>query len=194
MTAAAHSRPNRPGHALHLGVAEAGKLKAIAGDHVEALRHYREALRLAAATGAPEVFFRHYTQCVLESLEQTGSHAEVIDFCRNALAHYDALESPLALHRRDHAATLERYAINLVKAGHAAEARAPLEKAVALTKPGDLPIARTVLDWMTRGMQITPRRVLELQEKHGYFCVSADCVEPSRAIPLPEAARATGPP
>ena len=194
MSTAAQTRGKRHSHALHIGIAEAGKMRAIAGDHTDALRHYREALKLAHGNRAPEVFFRHYSQCVLESLEQTGSHDEVIDFCENALAHFDTLESPLALHLRDQAAMLERYALNLIKAGRSSEALAPLEKAVSLTSRGDLPIARTVLDWLRRGMQAAPHRIAQLQARHGYFCVTTDRVEPDRAIPLPELPMATRPP
>lgn len=53
------SDPNR--HILHLSLAEHGKLCLLRGDG-------NEALRLCASARAPEVFFRHYTQCVLEAL------------------------------------------------------------------------------------------------------------------------------
>lgn len=188
MTARATSRADR-GHALHMGIAEAGKLRAVAGDHTEALRHYREALKMARATGAPEVFFRHYAQCVLESLEQTGSYGEVMEFCEKALRHFESIEKPLDLHRRDQAATLERLAINLIKAGRADEAREPLEKAVTLAGRNDVPVARTVLDWMQRGMALKPERICEVQAKRGYFTVTVTSVEPERALPLPETTR-----
>jgi tetratricopeptide (TPR) repeat protein len=168
-----------------MGIAEAGKLRAVAGDHTEALRHYREALKMARSTGAPEVFFRHYTQCVLESLEHTGSYGEVMEFCEKALRHFDSIEKPLDLHRRDQAATLERLAINLIKAGRADEAREPLEKAVALAGRNDVPVARTVLDWMQRGMALKTERICEVQAKRGYFTVTVTSVEPERAMPLP---------
>ena len=177
-------------HAMHMGIAETGKMRAVAGDHIDAMRHYREALRLAQGSGAPEVFFRHYTQCVLESLEQTGAHAEVIDFCENALAHFERIETPLALHHRDHAATLERYALNLLKSGRPKDARAALDKAMPLVKRGDLPIAHTILDWLRRGMTPDARRITDLQRKHGYWTVRADTLDPARAVPLPEHAGA----
>lgn len=180
------NRPPARGHALHIGIAEAGKLRALAGDHADALRHYREALRLAQAARAPEVFFRHYTQCVLESLEQTGAHAEVIAFCEQALAHYDAQGATLSVHRRDRAALLERLALNRIKAGKGDDARAPLDAAMDLAASGDLPVARTVHDWLRRGMRPDPRRVSELQAKHGYYAVTPDRVEPDRAIALPD--------
>lgn len=185
MTAAGGSAAVRS-HALHTGIAEAGKLYAVSGEHMEALRHYREALKLARAARAPEVFFRHYTQCVLESLERTGSHDEVIEFCENALRHFDAIEKPLSLHLRDQAATLERLALNLIKSGRVDEARAPLEKAVALVDRADIPVARAVLDWLRRGMLPQARRIRDLQTKYGYFTVTGDRVEPSRAIVLPD--------
>ena len=59
-----HSR-----HILHLSVAEHGKLCLLRGDVSEALRHFREAIRISVSAQAPEVFFRHYSQCVLEALE-----------------------------------------------------------------------------------------------------------------------------
>lgn len=186
MTGAARTRPAAAGHALHIGIAEAGKLRALAGDHADALRHYREALRLAQAARAPEVFFRHYTQCVLESLEQTGAHAEVIAFCEQALAHYDAQGATLEVHRRDKAALLERLALNRIKAGQADAARDPLDAAVEIAAAGDLPVARTVRDWLRRGMRADPRRIAQLQTKHRYYTVTADRVEPDRAIALPD--------
>lgn len=192
MTAVSRKKGRVTGHALHIGIAETGKLRALDGDHTEALRHYREALRLAHTTGAPEVFFRHYTQCVLESLENTGAHAEVIDFCENAIAHFEALAAPLDLHRRDQAAMLERYAINLIKSGRGEDARDPLEQAISFAGPEDLPVARTLLNWLRRGMQPDLRRIAQLQTKHGYFTVTAQRVEPARAIDLPDVAAGTG--
>lgn len=186
MTGTPRSRPAARGHALHIGIAEAGKLRALAGDHTDALRHYREALRLAQAARAPEVFFRHYTQCVLESLERTGAHGEVIAFCEQAISHYDAQDATLAVHQRDKAALLERLALNRIKAGRGADAQAPLDAAMDMAATGDLPVARTVRDWLRRGMRPDPRRITELQAKHGYYAVTADRVEPDRAIALPD--------
>lgn len=49
-------------HTVHLSIAETGKLFALKNNHVQALKHYREAIQLAVSSKAPEVFFRHYTQ------------------------------------------------------------------------------------------------------------------------------------
>ncbi|HCA23425.1 MAG TPA: peptidylprolyl isomerase, partial [Pseudomonas sp.] len=84
-------------HQLHLGIAEQGKVLALAGRHADALQHYQEALRMAVSSRAPEVFFRHYTQCVMESLELSGELDSVLRYCNEAEAHYARLDSPLPL-------------------------------------------------------------------------------------------------
>src|SRR5215212_2230092 len=93
------------GHRLHLGIAEQGKVHALKGDHGSALTHYREAIRMAVSSGAPEVFFRHYMECTLESLERMGSLREVLEYCDRAIAHYAELmpnsEEQRALIRAD---------------------------------------------------------------------------------------------
>lgn len=177
MTAAAR-------HELHLGVAEAGKVHALARRHGEALRHYREAMRLAVAAGAPEVFFRHYLQCTLESLELMESHDEVIRLCEEADAHYRRLGHPLPLHKRDHAAILERLGVVRLKAG-AAGAEEALRRAVELAGPGGLPLAEEMLGWLDRRLTPTPARLAEAQRRRRYFTVRPDQVDPARARPLP---------
>ncbi|MEM7686797.1 MAG: peptidylprolyl isomerase [Pseudomonadota bacterium] len=177
---------SQPRHDFHFGIAEAGKLAAIKGDHQEALRHYREALRLAQASKAPEVFFRHYTQCVLESLELTGEYNEILEFCANADAHYTQLASKADLHARDHGAILERQGIVAVKAGDADVGRDALTRAVERSGKGTLPVAETVLGWLIRGMSVDARRLLQVQKKHKYFTVREDQVDAARANPLPK--------
>ena len=109
---------------MHLGIAEAGKVHALAGRHSEALRHYREAIRLAVAAKAPEIFFRHYSQCVLESLEKSGGDADIIAYCEAAETHYASLDADTPLHRKDRGATLERLDGVLVIRGHEHDLRA----------------------------------------------------------------------
>ena len=62
---------------LHHAIAERGKALALAGDHVDAMMHYREAMTLAVSGKAPEVVFRHYMDCSLGSLERMGEFGEV---------------------------------------------------------------------------------------------------------------------
>jgi tetratricopeptide (TPR) repeat protein len=180
-----HDPRNPIRHDLHIGIAEAGKLAALKGNHTEALRHYREALKLAQSANAPEIFFRHYTQCTLESLERTGSYAEVIAFCEGADAHYAALGTPLAVQARDHASILERLGINRLLSGDIDAAKAALT-AARDTSNGTLPISATLLGWLIRGMRPDARRIGDLQRKHDYFTVRPDQVDPGRARPLPD--------
>lgn len=178
-------------HELHLGIAEQGKLFALANDHHEALRHYREAIRLAVAGKAPEVFFRHYTQCVLESLEMLGSYDEVVQFCHDADRHYRALEAQLAVQQRDHGAILERLGMVRLKQGQRDEALQALTRAREIAGKGTLPLTEEVLNWLHRGLHVDARRLLQSQHRHCYFVVRADQVDRRRACRLPPADRRT---
>src|SRR6185436_7855303 len=118
--AASTRRPRQPGGSLsqpglHYRVAEQGKVHALKGEHGEALRHYREALRLAANHGEPEVCLRHYAWCVLESLERSGAFEEVVALCQRVEAHYAQHPGTTALARLDRAAHLERQGLALLK-------------------------------------------------------------------------------
>lgn len=175
-------------HVLHLGIAEHGKVRALKGDHTDALRHYREALRLAVSSKAPEVFFRHYTQCVMESLELSGSYQEVIRFCEEADTHYRSLELTSGIYRRDHGTILERMGVVLLKAGERDRGRDVLARAVETAGKGNLPLAEEVLGWITRGYALEPARLYRSQVRHGYFIVRRDRVDPARARPLPKEA------
>lgn len=174
------------GAALHLGIAEQGKLFALKGDHGEALRHYREALRMAMSQGSPEVFFRHYTQCVLESLEHTGAWGEILAFCERAEAHYADNPPQHELARLDLASHRERRGVVLAKAGRTDEARAALEAAVAGAEADWLPVGRKVLQWLQRGLTIDARRIGAEQQRHAWFIVRKDAVDPARAVRLPD--------
>ena len=175
-------------HRLHLGVAEAGKLLPIKGRHKEALHRYREALRLAHSAKAPELFGRHYLQCVLESLEHLADHASVRDLAgRAADAAAEAGDTPF--HRRDRAALLERVGIAQLKAGERADAQATFSQVVALAGEEGQPLSALLLDWMKRGFEISPGRLAEAQRSHAYWAVRADTVDPSRAIDMPATTR-----
>ena len=173
-------------HAIHLGIAENGKLLALKGDHKEALRHYRQAIRLAVSGKAPEVFFRHYTQCVLESLEELKSYDEILTFCRDADAHYSGLEVTDDLRRRDHGSILERAGVVKLKSGEVDEGRAMLERAIDVAGEGALPLAEEVIGWLTRGYALDATRLRAAQSRHGQPVVQKDKVNRSIARPLPK--------
>jgi len=179
---------------MHLGIAEHGKVLALQGQHAEALACYREAIRLAVSKGDPEVFFRHYTTCVLESLERMGSYAEIIEFCDRAVAHYDQHPPPHAVALWDLAAIHMRRGLVLIKAGEAIEARAALAKATATASRagGTLPLATAVAGWLARGFAIDTARVTQEQERHDYYSVRPDTVRPALAIRPTDTAGAPG--
>ena len=168
-------------HAMHYAIAEHGKLLALKRDYKNALTHYREAIRMAVSSKAPEVFFRHYTQCVLESLELTGGHAEIIEFCVNADAHYSTLNLSSHLHLRDHASVLERKGINEIKAGDQETGVQTLKSAQDMAGKKDLPLTDEVLEWAVRGYTIDTARLLSIQRKHNYFVVRRNQVNEKRA-------------
>jgi len=183
----------REGSQLHLGVAEQGKLHALAGEHRLALLYYREAMRMCMADKAPEVLFRHYLECSIESLELTESYPEVVDYCDRALALYAETPPPNEIARRDLAAIHERRGLVLAKMGRKEAAREALEKAKG--EAGQigvkLPIADTVSRWIASGLHIQPARVTAEQKRHGFFLIREDTVEPGRAIRLPDEHLAT---
>lgn len=171
-------------HNIHFSIAETGKLLALKGSHSEALHHYREALRLAVSSRAPEVFFRHYTQCVLESLELTGAYEEIIQFCENADVHYTSLNLNSKLHKRDHGSILERLGLVHLKKGDLDAGVDALEKARKIAGEKTLPITEEMLGWLQRGFHVDSNRILSSQRRHHYFVVRRDQVDRKRAKPL----------
>lgn len=176
-------------HLLHLGIAEAGKIEALAGKHDKALEHYREAIKIAVSISAPEVFFRHYTQCVLESLELSGDYEEAIEYYRSADEHYKKLALEDTLHSRDHADQLEKLGVLLIKAGQIGEAKAELKRAIELAGNERKELAETCLGWLEKGFKLDAMRLLNTQKKHKYFTVRRDQINKSIATPLSSIAK-----
>jgi tetratricopeptide (TPR) repeat protein len=170
---------------LHLSVAEQGKLHLLDGRHVEALRHFREAIRIAVSARAPEIFFRHYTQCVLECLELSGDYEEIISFCRDADAHYQTIDKSEPLLAKDHGALLERMAVALLLSERREEAVEALGRALAVAGEGALPLAETLAGWLSRGFAVTLPLLRDAQRRHKYFVVRRDSVDRRIARPLP---------
>lgn len=163
-------------------------MHALAGAHREALIHYRAAIRLAVEQGAPEVFFRHYMECSLESLELTGGFAEVIAYCDRAIDHYAANPPAHDVARRDLAHVHQRRGVCLLKLGERDASRDALTRAQA-SGSGSLPLAASLLHWVRSGWHCDAARILAEQRRHAYFTVRQDQVDPTRAIELPAALR-----
>ena len=170
----------------HLAIAEQGKVYALEGQHAAALAYYREAIRLTVQAGEPEIVFRHYLECVLESLERMGSYAEVLDYCDKA-ADLLAGAPASAQTALELAHVHQRQGAILLKSGNREAAAAALRKAVELAAPQgfSLALANTLLAWIDRGLQVDARRVLAEQERANYFNVRRDTVDRARAVKLP---------
>ena len=182
-----HSR-----HILHLSVAEHGKLCLLRGDVSEALRHFREAIRISVSAQAPEVFFRHYSQCVLEALEYGRNYSEIVNYCTEADAFYAKRELTTDFHRKDYGSIIERLAVSQILLGQREQGRASLERAIAMAGKGMLPLSEDLLAWVQRGYAISAERMAQLQKRHNYFVVREGSVDKGLARPLPKPAGRTG--
>jgi hypothetical protein len=187
VTPPAAERPPPP-HVRHLALAERGKLAAVKGDHGTALEFYRAALRMAQALAAPAPFARHYTDCILESLERSGQLRPALELCAAACTEMAGIERPGPLQRRDHATMLLRSAILLLRLDRGAEADLLLADAVAMARPGRLPLAEELQGWRARAFAIPPDRLTEAQLRHGYYSVRADALRPDIARIAPDRA------
>lgn len=142
---------------------------------------------MAVESGGREVFFRHYMECSLESLEHMGAHAELLEYADRAIAHYQSKPPAHDVARIDLATVWERRGIALVKMGRPEEARAAFERALHLAGPdhGRLVMAPTLSRWLATGLHVDAARVLVEQQHRKYFIVRSDNVRRDMAIPMP---------
>lgn len=188
MTATANKSHDEKSYALHLGLAEQGKLLAVENRHQEALSHYREAMNIAVRQGAPEVFFRHYLGCSLESLERMGAYGEVLDYCDKAIAHYAQHPPAHDIARMDRATIRQREGVIALRMGDTERARQAFAAALreAQTVGARLPLAERLNRWVLTNLRIDTRRLAQELDLHEYWTVRADTIDRSRARPLPE--------
>jgi tetratricopeptide (TPR) repeat protein len=175
----------KAGPALHFGIAERGKMYQLEGNYKEALRHYREAIRMTQGQENGEIFFQHYSQCVMEALELSGAQGEVVDYCDRFLDFLEAKEQT-DLVKKHRAIILEKQGIQQLLKGEIKEAGVLLKEAQQIVGKGSQPLTDELLNWALRGYQISKKQVQDLQKKHLYFIVRKDKVNPSLAIDLPE--------
>lgn len=176
------------GAKLHMGIAEQGKVYSLAGKHALALTYYRQAMHMAVRAQDPEVFFRHYLECIMESLEHMGAYPEVLEYCAKAIEFYAEHPPPNPLALQDLAHVYERQGAVLLKQGEKDKAAQAFEQGVALLKgTGPTPpLIQTLLRWIKTGMHIDPHRVLAEQKRTRYFSVRSDTVDPKRTVKLPD--------
>lgn len=173
--------------AMHYGIAERGKMYCLEGNYKEALRHYREAIQMTVREGSPDVFFQHYTQCVMESLELSGAHDEVINYCDKALGFLENKEDSAGIVNKTRAVTMEKKAVQHLLKGEREEATPLLKQAQELVGRRTQPLTDDLLNWTQRGYSITPQQIRQAQKRHNYFVVRKETVNPSIAVDLPKA-------
>ncbi len=176
------------GFQIHMGIAEQGKVHALEGNHQRALLYYRTAINMTVAANDPEVFFRHYLECALESMEHLSMLDDLMDYCDKALKIYENNPPPNQFARMDNAYLHQKKAIILMKMDKKQEAIDYFKKAIALAKEekAKLSLSETLLRWLSGGFFIDQNRMITEQYKQGYFNVRKDTVDPSKAITLPD--------
>lgn len=173
---------------MHFQIAENGKVLALKGDHKEALRHYKEAMRMCQTVENSELFLQHYSLCAMESLELMQGHEEVITFCDKSI---DFLAEKKK-ERSDEiiwkylASLWERKGIQFIHLEEKDEAIESLESALKEANNIPMPLSKELLNWLRRGYTITARQVRDLQNKYHYFTVRKENVNEKLAVQLPE--------
>ena len=177
------------GALLHMGLAEQGKIYALGGNYSLALAYYRKAMHMSVEAGDPEVFFRHYLECLIEALEHMGSYEEVLAYCEKAIAIYSERPPFDDLTRRDLAHLYQRRAVVLLKSGDKAGAREAFEEATLVVRGTGqrLPLTEALLRWVQMAMHVDARRITAEQVRHHYFSVREGTIDRSRAVKLPAA-------
>ncbi|WP_431005862.1 hypothetical protein [Tenacibaculum sp. TC6] len=170
---------------LHYRIAERGKMHALDKNYTEALRHYKEALKLTQKQQDSELFFQHYSQCVMESLELSGAHDQVISFCENYRSFLEEKQQDVLV-RKHKAFVSERQAIQHILKGEQEEAKTLLLEVQKDLGKGKQPITDELLNWLLRGYQVNANQLKRLQQKHNYFIVRKESVNPKIAMDLPE--------
>jgi tetratricopeptide (TPR) repeat protein len=170
---------------VHLRLAEKGKMFSLAGDHGEALRYYREALKLATQQNAAEIFSLHYTQCAMESLELMGEFTLVKEYCTEFCNNLDKNGCSTAIAQKHYASLLERKGVQHLFLGENEEAKTAFAEAQEKTGKGKQALTDELLNWIQRGYRIQPLQIRQLQDRHRYFSVRKDKLNPVIAIDLP---------
>jgi len=179
---------NNNKYVLHLGIAEKGKMYAVQGNHKEALRHYKEAIKMTQGQDKGEIFFQLYMQYTLESLELMGAYDEVLRYCETFLEFLEEKEDNDFINKYK-AETWQRMAIQYLHKDDIETAKEHLLLIIKEKEIGKLQIAQKLLDWINRGYKINKKQISDLQKENNYFIVTKENINPEIAIELPQAIR-----
>lgn len=177
---------NKPN--LHLQIAENGKVMALKGDYKEALRHYKEAMKMCQTMENSEVFLQHYSLCAMESLELMQAHEEIIAFCDRSIDFLNEKKAERSddLFLKYLASLWERKGIQHTHLDEKSEAIQSFESAIKEATNQPMPLSKELLNWVRRGYTITTKQIRDLQNRHHYFTVRKENVNEKLAVQLPE--------
>jgi len=179
--------------ALHLRIAEQGKIYSLESNYREALRYYQEAMKMLEndTIEGKDVFFQHYSQCIMETLERSGRYEEVLNYCNKYLTFLDEKEETNDWIDILKAHMLEKSAIQYLLMEDKETALAIFKEVKALSAKQKMPITEQLLGWLQRGYTINERQMKELLEKNDYYIVIKDKINPAIAMKLPDLAMST---
>lgn len=173
---------------LHYNIAEKGKVFAVEGNYKEALRHYKEAMRMCQSLPGADIFFQHYSLCAMEALEKMKSYQEVLSFCDKALDFLSEKEElktqPTFL--KYIASLVERKGVQFLLMNEKQEAISCFKEVQEIIDKKQMPLTADLLNWCLRGYAITHKQIEDLQKKHNYFAVRKETINAAIAIELPE--------
>lgn len=176
---------------MHLRIAEQGKLHSLEGNYSEALRHYQEALRMLEKEEKRDVFFQHYSQCIMEALELSESYDSVISYCEKYLDHLEEHDEEHPWIKGLNAHILEKMAVQYLWKGEQEEALELFKEVKELATANSQKITTQFLSWLQRGYHISKNQMADVLKRNHYYIVRKDTVNKGLALQLPDAINPT---
>lgn len=157
----------------HQTIAKQAISKALNGEHDKALKLYQQALRQGRDQNASMIEMRYYSECALDSMELSGHFDGVINYCTEALNHYDVQAPQTDVAFKDKIHLIQRREIARIKKGESESIDINIKQALAQAKEKGLalPLLEKVKNWMDQGFHIDTKRIEQEQYRHKYFIV-----------------------
>tara|TARA_R110001583_G_scaffold16561_17_gene67908 strand:- start:3803 stop:4339 length:537 start_codon:yes stop_codon:yes gene_type:complete len=159
---------------LHLGICESGKILHIAGRFDEALEKYRNAMMMSASQRAPQVFARHYVDCILDCLQHAKRFDVAIELLDQAISNKGG-ESPVVI-----APFQFRKLIILCQLGQHQEALI-LVSELDSTMYADSALYLALKQALVRRQSMPERWLDQILNHHKFYTVRKDNVDKKRA-------------
>ena len=159
---------------LHLGICESGKLLHIVGRFDDALEKYRNAMVMCASQHAPQVFARHYVDCILDCLQHAKRFDAALELLDQAISN-KGNESPVVI-----APFLFRKLIVLCQLGQHQEAFI-LVSELDSTMYADSSLYLALKQALVRRQSMPERWLDQILNHHKFYTVRKDNVDKKRA-------------